>query len=57
MGTYTFCINRSQKDHIYYLIIECDGCDKEIPTNDHKIYVNGRTSNLPQSITYSTADS
>lgn len=43
---------------IYFLIIECDGCEKDLLALDHKIFISGKTgSELSQSCSYSMSDS
>ncbi|EAR87693.2 hypothetical protein TTHERM_00540130 (macronuclear) [Tetrahymena thermophila SB210] len=59
-GSFEFTIshanNHSASKYIYYIIIECDGCEKDLQTQDHKIFLSGKTQNLPQVFTYTMAD-
>jgi len=50
--------NESDRKWIYFLIIECDGCEKDLQALDHKIFISGKTgSELSQSCSYSMSDS
>jgi len=48
-GSHAFTINAGgSSKKIYFFVIECDGCEKDLPNNDHKVFVNGKTgSTLP----------
>lgn len=58
-GSHAFTINGGGNNkRIYFFVIECDGCEKDLPTNDHKVFVSGKTkSTISQTFTYSNSDS